>query len=97
MDKRLRDMLNNTYIHALMTAVFAGCLFCVFVIACNITPFGDKTWLIYDMKRQYADFYSYYKTILSGENNIIYSPAIALGSAAVGFFTYYISSPFLVI
>ena len=97
MDKRLRDMINNTYIHALMTAVFAGCLFLVFVIVCNITPFGDKTWLIYDMKRQYADFYSYYKTILSGENNIIYSPAIALGSAAVGFFTYYLSSPFLVI
>ena len=97
MNKRLRDMMNNTYIHAVVTAVLAGCLFLVFVIVCHITPFGDNTWLVYDMKRQYADFYSYYKTILSGENNIIYSPAIALGSAAVGFFTYYLSSPFLII
>lgn len=72
-------------------------IFLTFLVVCRITPFGNSTWLVFDMKRQYADFYSYYQTIISGENNIFYSPAMTLGSGAVGFYTYYLSSPFLLI
>ena len=91
----MKNVMNNTYLHAFITAVSAGVVFVLFIIICHIAPFGESTWLVYDMKRQYADFYSYYRTILSGDNNILYSPAIALGSGAVGFFTYYLSSPLL--
>ena len=87
----MKNVMNNTYLHAFITAVSAGVVFVLFIIICHIAPFGESTWLVYDMKRQYADFYSYYRTILSGDNNILYSPAIALGSGAVGFFTYYLS------
>lgn len=64
---------------------------------CHITPFGEKTWIMYDLKRQYVDFYSYYKTIVSGESNIFYSFSTALGSGILGFFIYYLSNPLFLI
>lgn len=97
MKRHYEKLLGNPYTHALITTVCTGVVFILFTIICRITPFGDKTWLVYDMKRQYVDFYSYYKTLLSGENNILYSSAIALGAGAVGFYTYYLSSPALLL
>lgn len=83
--------------HALAAAVVAGAFFIVFAVIVRLTPFGDNTWAVFDMKRQYLDFYSYYKSVLAGRNNVLYSPAMALGSGAVGFFTYYLSSPVLLL
>ena len=97
MKKHYAKLLGNPYTHSLVTAICTGAVFVLFIIICRITPFGDKTWLVYDMKRQYVDYYSYYKTLLSGENNILYSSAIALGAGAVGFYTYYLSSPALLL
>lgn len=62
----------------------------------GITPFGDKTFLMFDLKRQYVDYYSYYKTIISGENNIFYSFSSTLGAGIIGFIAYYMTSPFLI-
>ena len=87
----------KVYVHVLAAAVAAGFFFVFFCIIAGITPFGDNTWAVFDMKRQYLDFYSYYKSVLEGKNNVLYSPAMALGSGAVGFFTYYLSSPLLLI
>lgn len=88
---------SNKYLHALTAMLTTAVIFLIILICCHITPFGKSTWLVFDMKRQYADFYSYYQTIISGKNNIFYAPAMTLGSGAVGFFTYYLSSPFLFI
>ena len=85
----------KVYVHVLAAAVAAGFFFVIFSIVAGMTPSGDNTWAVFDMKRQYLDFYSYYKSILAGKNNVLYSPAMALGSGAVGFFTYYLSSPLL--
>ena len=52
---------------------------------------------MYDLKRQYVDYDAYLKTILRGENNIFYSFSTTLGSGMLGFVTYYLSSPFLLI
>jgi len=35
----------------------------------RITPFGDSTFLYDDMKRQYVDFYSYYRQIFYSSND----------------------------
>lgn len=60
----------------------------------KITPFGDGSFLIADMQKQYADYFAYYKTIFSGENNIFYTFSKCLGGDMIGFFTYYLTSPF---
>ncbi len=83
--------------HALAAAAAAGVFFIIFAVITGLTPFGDNTWAVFDMKRQYLDFYSYYKSVIAGKNDLLYSPAMALGSGAVGFFTYYLSSPILLL
>ncbi len=67
------------------------------LVVCGITPLGDETFLMYDMKRQYIDYYAYVRTLLSGENNLLYSFATALGSGMLGFEVYYLSSPFMIV
>lgn len=61
----------------------------------GITPFGDKTFLYEDMKRQYVDFYAYYRS-LTGSPSIAYSFETSLGEPMTGFFAYYLTSPLLV-
>lgn len=90
-----RIMLN--YLHAAISGVAALFMFAVILAVFQITPFGDNTFLMFDLKRQYVDHYAYYKTILSGENDIFYSFSTTLGSGISSFVTYYISSPFLLL
>ncbi len=83
----------NAVLAALMIPVF----FIIISVVCRITPFGDNTFLMFDLKRQYVDYYAYLRTILSGENNITYSFSTTLGSGIFGFFSYYLTSPFILI
>ena len=83
--------------HAFLAALTVLALFVLVSVICRITPFGDKTFLMGDLKRQYVDYYAYLKTILSGENDPAYSFSTTLGSGISGFFAYYLSSPFLAI
>lgn len=82
---------------ALLASELTLAIFVVILFICNCYPFGDNTFLMFDMKRQYVDYYSYLKSIYSGENNLFYSFSTTLGSGIFGFFVYYLSSPFLII
>lgn len=94
---KANKQIDKKYIHALMAAVTVGVMYVILLYVEKIVPFGDETRLMFDMKRQYADFYAYYKTLITGKNNIFYSCELSLGAGAVGFFTYYLTSPFLLI
>lgn len=89
--------LSNRYVRAGITGLVVACLFLVYAIINHITPLGDNFWFVYDMNRQYIDFYSYYKSIIFGQNNLFYSFGISLGAQSIGFYTYYLSSPFLIL
>jgi len=60
----------------------------------RITPFGEGSFLIADMQKQYSAYFAYYKTLFRGENNILYTFSKCLGGDMIGFFTYYLTSPF---
>lgn len=81
--------------HYIVTALISIIIYVIIVYLCEMAPFGDNTWVSYDMKRQYVDFYSFYRHILSGDNNIFYSFSTTLGSGIIGFCAYYLASPFL--
>ncbi|MCR4754452.1 MAG: YfhO family protein [Lachnospiraceae bacterium] len=83
--------------HAIVSFVITAALYTVLLAFCEIVPFGDNTWISFDMKRQYVDFYAYYKSILFGDSNIFYSFDTALGSGLIGLCVYYLTSPFLLI
>ncbi len=84
-------------VHVAVSFSIAFLMYTALLALCRIAPFGDNTWLAFDMKRQYVDYYAYYRTIISGENNVFYSFSTALGSGLIGFFTYYLTSPFLLL
>lgn len=94
---RVYKLFENKYYHGIISAVITAIMFLMFIISNRIVPFGDKFWMTYDMKRQYLDFYSYYRTVFEGKNNLFYSSSISFGSSAMGFFTYYLSSPWLLL
>lgn len=91
------DKLKNKYFHCFISALITAVMFLAFLVVDRIAPFGERFWFVYDMNKQYLDFYSYYRTVFGGENNLFYSTSISLGSASMGFFTYYLSSPWLLL
>ena len=64
------------YISAFLLPCLTMLLLCVFL---KITPFGEKTFLINDMWGEYADYMAYFRSILSGENDLFYSFSKSLG------------------
>lgn len=58
-----------------------------------ITPFGDKTVLIWDALIQYKDFFGYLWDVFHGNASIEYSAGKSLGGRTMGLFGYYLSSP----
>ena len=52
----------------------------------DITPFGDNTFLIHDMNAQYIGFFAYFRTVLAGKNNFLYSLSRGLGGDFPSFF-----------
>lgn len=89
------------YYNRMIAGVLAFCIPAViFLMLCavnHITPFGDRTFLYEDMKQQYMDFYAYYKAVLHGKDGFLYSAHSGLGSNMLGTWTYYLTSPFLII
>lgn len=83
--------------HYIVSGIITIVMYTIVVWLCQMTPFGDNTWVSYDMKRQYVDFYSFYRHILAGDNNVFYSFSTTLGSGIIGFCTYYLASPFLLL
>ncbi|MBQ0027078.1 MAG: YfhO family protein [Lachnospiraceae bacterium] len=93
----LSEKVTNKYWHACIAGVLVLLMYIALLVVCRIAPFGENTWIMYDLKRQYVDFYSYLKTIYAGQNNVFYSFSTALGSGTIGFFIYYLSNPLFVI
>jgi uncharacterized membrane protein YfhO len=85
------------FIHALLSAAAVALIYIGVLVVSGIVPFGEKTFLMYDLKRQYVDYYAYLRTVLGGVNSASYSFNAALGSGTLGFFAYYLTSPFLLI
>lgn len=77
-----------------LTAFLCPCLaLCAYFFLKRIAPFGDGTFLIHDMNAQYVEFFAYFKTVISGENDLTYSLSRGLGGDFRSFFAYYLASP----
>lgn len=60
---------------------------------CRITPFGDRSVLIWDAFLQHKDYYGYLWDVLHGNATIEYSAAKSLGGRMIGIIGFYIGSP----
>lgn len=62
--------------------------------ATGVFPFGNRHLSISDSNGLYIDFLSYYKTLISGENDWLYSFSKGLGGEMLGFSASLLLSPF---
>lgn len=60
----------------------------------SYAPFGENSLAWNDADIQYLDFFSYYKDVLEGKNNIGYTFTKELGGTSIALFSYYLASPF---
>lgn len=77
--------------------------FCTFLISVvtlllvfwrvGITPFGDKTIIVWDMEWQFSAFMSWFSSVLHGDADFWYSLRGALGGSSIGLYAYYLASP----
>ena len=88
-------MKKKIYLYNLLAIFTAAAAFVIFCMAIRLSPFGDKTFLYDDMKRQYVDFYAFYRSILGGKNDLVYSFQKGIGEPVTGLFFYYLTSPLL--
>lgn len=84
-------------VECILSALIPAVLFMLLCRKLHITPFGDRTFLYEDMKRQYIDFYAYFKAVVLGRDGFLYSEHSGLGADMVGTWAYYLTSPFLLI
>ena len=83
-----------TYILSFMIPIV---LMTVISLLLEMYPFGERTVLISDMNKQFNDYFAYFKTIITGENNLIYTFSKNLGGDMIGFSAYYLQNPFLLL
>lgn len=93
MEKKKKLLDRGIYFYGCAFFIPVFCLLGICIVM-GITPFGKESFLIADMQKQYVDYLSYYKTIFRGENDIFYTFGKCLGGDMIGFFTYYLMSPF---
>lgn len=77
-----------------LSAFIVPCL--IMLILCfflKITPFGEKSFLINDMWGEYADYMAYFRSILSGENDLFYSFSKSLGDDLFSLLAFYVINP----
>ncbi|MBQ6509158.1 MAG: YfhO family protein [Flexilinea sp.] len=68
----------------------------ILVILCiilKITPFGEKSFLINDMWGEYADYMAYFRSVISGENDLFYSFSMSLGNDMLPLLAFYVINP----
>ncbi len=81
-------------------AFYAACfaftvtLFVALAVAGHVYPFGDNSFLAGDLKYQYIDFFAWFRRVLLGEENLLYSFSQGLGMNTWGLYSYYLASPF---
>ena len=83
----MKDSLRRAAVPAL-SFLIPGLVMLWAFAAVGMAPWGDKTVLISDMSSQYVDFFCALKN-----GDLFFSWSKALGTAYIGVFSYYVSSP----
>ena len=88
----MKNKVVNSRIRCLIAFCIPVLIICICFIRLGITPFGDKTVLIWDAKLQHKDYYGYLWDVLHGKASLQYS-AVNLWRKNDWNYRIYIGSP----
>lgn len=79
-------------------SIVAFCLPIILMQICcyqmQIWPYGDLTLFTWDLSVQYVPFLSFFREVLLGEKDALYTLMGSIGSCPAGTIAYYLGSPF---
>lgn len=87
----MKKLKNNKT--ALISLCLTLLLVMIFFIIKKITPFGNYSLIIEDANNQHYEILLYYKNLLVGNNNLLYSLSNGFGASCLSMFSYYLASP----
>ena len=79
--------------YTLLAALIPLLLLSMYAVIAGIYPFGDKTFLRYDMYHQYFPIFAEFRRKLVSGENIFYSFNAGMGTNFYAMYVYYLSSP----
>ena len=90
--KFIRNSLNEFFIYSGSFCIPVLILLSIFA-KLQLFPFGSNSFLINDMKWQYADLLGYQNFIFTGKENIFYTFSRNLGGDMFSTYAYYLANP----
>ena len=78
---------------AILCLAAPGLMLLAVLAWCGIYPFGDASFLSWDLRFQYFDFYRWFRRVMTGQASIFYTNTLSLGNNAWGIYSYYLGSP----
>ncbi|MDD2268452.1 MAG: GNAT family N-acetyltransferase [Eubacteriales bacterium] len=90
--KKTEDRKTMKLFSGVLSVILPVLIALIALYANGISPFGEKSFLIYDLKSQYIDFYNSFSRIFSGD--LFYSFSRTLGGDNFTLNAYYLFSPF---
>lgn len=72
METSMREHLNSMLWYAAGFAT-AAALFALLLAWGGVYPFGTESFLTEDLKYQYIDFFTWYRSVLIGEESLFYT------------------------
>lgn len=90
-------LIKKSWWLTIFSFLLPGSLFLLAMAFIGAAPFGDETILLRDSVGQYIDFFGYLKSVMRGENDLLYTFSKALGGDMLSLASYYLISPFNVL
>ena len=72
----------------LLSFIIPACILMLILAVLHVFPGLEKTVLTNDLAAQYTDFFSYFKSFFTGENNLLYCLSQTLGNNMWGLLPY---------
>lgn len=92
-NKNLSLNKSNWLFSAFLAVLLTGVVLLILFKVEQLAPFGNNSLAVMDARIQYLDFFSYYKDLLEGKAELVYSFGKTLGGTNIAVFSYYLSSP----
>jgi len=80
-----------SYVLAFFIPVMIWLVVCILQ---GIYPFGGQSILTGDLQYQFIDYLSYFKSVITTNNDLTYTFSKTMGGDMAGFASYYLSNPF---